>query len=623
MLIKCEFLRIFRYRREKLRYIRLILILLTALLLALPAAADIEADGKIIIAIDPGHGGVDGGSDKGTYPEKYYDMKLSEYLRDALEADGRFTVVLTRETDIYLKYLPRVKAARDAHADLIISMHCNTIDYSYIDGTSAYVSLIDEFCADDLAGKLLDAISDAVPIRRGQVYTRADTGDSYGVYYWDYEKQWDMPGAWWLGKVSDYYSINTWGSKFGIPSIIIEHGYLTNAADLAVLDSDANLRAIAQAEADAIIEYYTNHEHKFGEYTVDHPSSCTFTGTESRKCSICGAKSGVRDLPADPDNHFWRQTGSAAMTCESDGYVSYVCQISFNSNDKGYPCTVHEYTETSKAPGHDYRVIEDSQPTHTSDGKLYKICNTCGHEVLEIRSGEGHNWDVTSEILPTCESDGERHSLCSVCGETKDEILPALGHSYEVVEDREATHTEDGVLRQVCSLCGDEIRENRAAEGHDFVVTSEYLPACTIAGKRVVECTICGETGEEELPPVGHSAAASEEGEAKICSLCGAVLEEADRGVDLAVVIIASVCICLIAGAGIFVILTRTKKPKSAFDIALSHETSGVDEDDEDEDEEAPVDDDSDDEDQEIEPEPEVEAEPIPVEYDEETNDQL
>lgn len=556
-----------------MRFFRWLTVVLAAMvILALPAAADIEKDGKVVIAIDPGHGGVDGGSDKGTVPEKIYNMKLSQYLRDALEADGRFTVVMTREEDINLKYLPRVEIAKNAHADLIISMHCNTIDYSYIDGSSAYITLIEEYAAGNLAGKLLDAISQAAPIRRGSVYTRQDTGDSYGVYYWDYEKQWDMPGAWWLGKVSDYYSINTWASKFGIPSIIIEHGYLTNAHDLSVLDNDSYLRAIAQAEADVLIEYYTNHDHKFGEYTVDHPSNCTFTGTESKRCIICGARSGVRDLPAAPDNHFWRQTATAEMTCESDGYKSYVCQISFNANDKGHPCTVHEYTETTPAPGHNYTVMEDSQPTHDSDGRLYMVCSNCYHEVLEIRAGEGHNWVVTSETLPTCVSDGERHSTCEVCGETKDEILPATGHAYETVEDRAATHTEDGIFKQVCSLCGDEIVENRDAEGHSFELESELLPSCTLNGKKVMKCSVCGEMSEQELLALGHTEAVSEDGEVVTCSVCGAVIREKTKSASPALFICAAVAICLIAGAGIFVIITRTKKPKTALDIEISHE---------------------------------------------------
>ena len=89
-------------------------VLVLSLLLSASVLADIEKDGKIVIAIDPGHGGIDGGSDAGTYPEKTYNMKLAQYLRDYLNEDGRFTAVLTREDDIYLHFVPRIRAAVDA-----------------------------------------------------------------------------------------------------------------------------------------------------------------------------------------------------------------------------------------------------------------------------------------------------------------------------------------------------------------------------------------------------------------------------------------------------------------------------------------------------------------------------
>ncbi|MBQ2120442.1 MAG: hypothetical protein II197_05745, partial [Peptococcaceae bacterium] len=46
---------------------------------------------------------------------------------------------------------------------------------------------------------------------------------------------------------SDYFSINTWGSKFGVPSLIVEHGYLSNSGDRALMDQDETLRKIAEA----------------------------------------------------------------------------------------------------------------------------------------------------------------------------------------------------------------------------------------------------------------------------------------------------------------------------------------------------------------------------------------
>ena len=56
-----------------IRHMKMFRVIFAAALAALVLAvmsfcvlADIEADGKIIIAIDPGHGGIDGGTDVGT-----------------------------------------------------------------------------------------------------------------------------------------------------------------------------------------------------------------------------------------------------------------------------------------------------------------------------------------------------------------------------------------------------------------------------------------------------------------------------------------------------------------------------------------------------------------------------
>lgn len=589
-------------------------ILLAAVLLALPAAADIEKNGKIVIVIDPGHGGVDGGSDKGTVPEKVYNLKLSMYLRDALEETGLFEVHMTRETDEYLKYLPRVLVAKEAGADLVISMHCNTVYESWVSGSSAYVSLIEDYCADDIANLLLDYLGGATTIPRGKVYTRADTGDSLGVYYWDYEKQWDMPGAWWLGKVSDYYSMITWSTKFGIPSVIIEHGYLTNWNDLAVLDNDECLRAMAQAEADALVANYGGHEHQFGEYKTDYPSNCTFVGTESRRCTICGARSGIRPLPAAPDNHFWRQTGSAKVSCESDGFVSYVCQISYNANDKGYPCDVHTYSTTEKASGHDYNVFEDSQPTHDKDGLLHKVCRTCGHEIREVRAGEGHNWELVESVAPTCEEDGQDNYACSVCEETKTDIHPAFGHDFEIVSDTQATHTEDGLFKQICKTCGKEESEVREAEGHTYDETvSAASPTCTEGVLFERPCTVCGEVKEEVIPAAGHTEVYSEDGRERYCSVCGLILYTAplkfyENPAFYAVV--AAILILSGVAVAFFALRNRRVYVEEEVDVLIAKP----------EDEEPDEDEQEDDGQEDDEPE-EAAQEGIHVEYDEETND--
>ena len=137
---------------------RLFAALLLALafgLLAPRAAADIAKDGKIVIVVDPGHGGIDGGTDAGVRTEKENNLVIAKALKTILENDGRFTVILTRDTDVYLTYLERSLIAKENNADLFFSLHCNSSPESYPNGNMAYISVIDRFAAEDLAGMVL------------------------------------------------------------------------------------------------------------------------------------------------------------------------------------------------------------------------------------------------------------------------------------------------------------------------------------------------------------------------------------------------------------------------------------------------------------------------------------
>ena len=468
---------------------------------ALPICAG-SPDGKYVICIDAGHGGYDGGTDAGTKTEKEYNLSLSLYLRDALLADGRFEVVMTRDDDSYLKYLARADIARRANADLLISVHCNQVAESYVSGTQAYVSLIDRFNATALAGSILDNIESAVGIKRGKVATRTDSGDSLGVYYWDSERQWDMPAAAELGQVSDYYSMNTWSSKFGIPSIIVEHGFLSNANDLAVLNSDAKLKMLAEAEADAIIEYFTGHTHAFVR-SVDYPSNCVMNGTISDRCSICGYKANTAPLPDDSEAHFWRTTSSKAATCTSDGEEHLVCQISFNLNAKGYDCDVHEKTEAIPALEHDYQTV-------TENGKLLRKCANCGDVTGSLCTGGGeHKYEInTDKSSPaTCTADGVKTGTCSVCHATVTAVAAKTGHTYgDWVLTTPATCTTDGVETHTCSVCHATETRAVAKSGHNYSAwMTTTAPTCTAAGTQARVCEYCGDRQEQILPMVAHT----------------------------------------------------------------------------------------------------------------------
>jgi N-acetylmuramoyl-L-alanine amidase len=81
-----------------------------------------------VIAIDPGHGGTDTGTQNETHKlqEKVFALDVAVRLKKVLEARG-YRIVMTRETDIEVGLGARAIIANQAKADLFISVHFNSV----------------------------------------------------------------------------------------------------------------------------------------------------------------------------------------------------------------------------------------------------------------------------------------------------------------------------------------------------------------------------------------------------------------------------------------------------------------------------------------------------------------
>lgn len=92
-----------------------------------------------VIAIDPGHGGADPGTTgrSGT-TEKHITLALARQIKKHMEADGRYKVVLTRTRDVFVRLRDRIAVARDAGAELFVSIHADAIEDRKISGLSVY-----------------------------------------------------------------------------------------------------------------------------------------------------------------------------------------------------------------------------------------------------------------------------------------------------------------------------------------------------------------------------------------------------------------------------------------------------------------------------------------------------
>lgn len=89
-------------------------------------AARREQEPVRVVAIDPGHGGIDNGKvGVSGVLEKDVNLEVALMLRDRIAAELGLEVVLTRVDDRLIPFDQRVEIANTAGADLFISIHCN------------------------------------------------------------------------------------------------------------------------------------------------------------------------------------------------------------------------------------------------------------------------------------------------------------------------------------------------------------------------------------------------------------------------------------------------------------------------------------------------------------------
>lgn len=102
-----------------------------------PRAAERPAE-RPLIFIDPGHGGRDPGALGAETRESAINLAAALDLKRELERTGRYRVRMTRESDEYVALSRRVAIARQANADLFISLHADAGPDPATRGASVY-----------------------------------------------------------------------------------------------------------------------------------------------------------------------------------------------------------------------------------------------------------------------------------------------------------------------------------------------------------------------------------------------------------------------------------------------------------------------------------------------------
>lgn len=126
--------------------------------------------GRMLVALDPGHGGIDPGAEAGEFSEADLMLSVAGELKRALKRAG-MEVVLTREDDSFVPHGRRIAIARAAGADLLVSLHADAVAEE-ISGAAVYTASAEP---SDAASARLAARHDEADLRAGAEIVEEET----------------------------------------------------------------------------------------------------------------------------------------------------------------------------------------------------------------------------------------------------------------------------------------------------------------------------------------------------------------------------------------------------------------------------------------------------------------
>ena len=205
---------------------------------------------KLLVVIDPGHtdNTYNAGAVKGYYESKaVYDLSL--YEKAALEKRG-IDVILTRDRNqnpgLYERGQMAVKKGRGYANVVFESNHSNAFN-----GKAYGVTIIRSAhlpSSEKLADRMIDAIVKVMKPSTGITYNRGVTTKT------------QSNGADWYGVIRGAVSgATTQGQAKNGPvryDYIVEHGFHDNQKECQFLSKQENLKAIAEAKAAVIADYF-------------------------------------------------------------------------------------------------------------------------------------------------------------------------------------------------------------------------------------------------------------------------------------------------------------------------------------------------------------------------------
>jgi N-acetylmuramoyl-L-alanine amidase len=206
-----------------------------------------------LVFLDPGHGGIDSGATgPGGELEKTLVLQFALTLKDRLERGGKTRVMMSRTSDVFVPLRDRVRMARQAKAQLFISLHADALPAEEGEARGATVYTLSDRATDERTARLVEKENRA-DLAAG-VETREDQDEVADILF-DMARRESRAFS---GQFARQLRNPLKGAGFrvlrapDVPSVLIELGYLTTPEEARIMMTEDWRRGASDAMAEAI-----------------------------------------------------------------------------------------------------------------------------------------------------------------------------------------------------------------------------------------------------------------------------------------------------------------------------------------------------------------------------------
>ncbi len=235
----------------------------------LPLRKPGPVNGKRVVVIDAGHGGVDPGAVRGRTYEKRITLAVAGAVKEQLEKSGRYRVVMTRSRDVFLELRERVQVAHANSGDIFISLHADTHPSHSTRGASVYT--LSQKASDKEAAALAAKENNADTIAGTQIDPAAYSDETIDILRDLQRRQTDRHSVIFARMLTAQLGKNRIGlarkkaHRFAgfvvlksptVPSVLVELGYLSNQDDRKLLQTSRFRSRVATAVLASVDQYF-------------------------------------------------------------------------------------------------------------------------------------------------------------------------------------------------------------------------------------------------------------------------------------------------------------------------------------------------------------------------------